>query len=339
MWNGWIESPSYQEGAMQEMVLATQQGVVVYERDGAGWREARRGLAGRNVTSVIAREGVILAGTRQGVFRSDDLGESWQEASQGLSIPYVRWLAYHPEVSDREFAGTEPAGIFVSEDGARSWRLCEEVPRLRDKYKWFLPYSPEAGCVRGFAFHGGRAYAAVEVGGLLVSDDSGGSWQLAAGSHGEPDMRERPGYIHPDVHSIEVHPSSAELLFAPTGGGFYKSGDGGRSWEPIYPDCYVRAVWLDPADPQHLVLGPADNVDANGRIEESRDGGRTWTKASTGLDLPWRRHMVERFASDGERLFAVLSNGEVWSAPLASLEWQRALPQESDANALTWMAG
>jgi photosystem II stability/assembly factor-like uncharacterized protein len=309
----------------------------VYEQAGDDWREARRGLQGRSITSIVAREGVILAGSRQGVFRSDDLGATWQEASRGLSIPYVRWLAYLPEISDREFAGTEPAGIFISEDGARSWRLCEEVTQLRDKHKWFLPYSPEAGCVRGFAFHGSRAYAAVEVGGLLISDDAGGRWQLAAGSHGEPDMRARPGFIHPDVHSVEVHPSSAGLVFAPTGGGFYKSEDGGRSWEHIYPDCYVRAVWLDPADPQHLVLGPADNVDANGRIEESQDGGRTWKPASTGLDLPWRRHMVERFSSEGEQLFAVLSNGEVWAASLASLEWERALPEVSGANALTWM--
>ena len=173
---------------------------------------------------------------------------------------------------------------------------------------------------------------------MLVSDDSGGGWQLAAGSHGEPGFRARPGFIHPDVHSIEVHPSSADLVLAPTGGGFYRSEDGGNTWKNVYPDCYCRAVWPDPADREHMVLGPADSVDVNGRIEETCDGGRTWTSASSGLDLPWQRHMVERFASIGEQLFAVLSNGEVWSAPLASLEWQKVLPHVRGVNALTGMS-
>ena len=35
-------------------------------------------------TSIIAREGVILLGTRQGIWRSGDLGETWIEASDGL---------------------------------------------------------------------------------------------------------------------------------------------------------------------------------------------------------------------------------------------------------------
>ena len=52
--------------------------------------------------------------------RSDDLGKTWHHASDGLQPQYVRWLAYHPDISDCEFAGTEPADIFVSRDGAKT---------------------------------------------------------------------------------------------------------------------------------------------------------------------------------------------------------------------------
>lgn len=166
------------------LYLATSGGLAIAEGSGGDWRVVGRALEGDHATSVIAREGVILIGTRRGVFRSDDGGRTWDDASAGLAHRHVRWLAYHPDRSDLEFAGTEPATIFVSHDGARSWRQCEEVAALRDRLGWFLPYSPAAGCVRSFTLQGNRGYAAVEVGGLLRSDDGGETWALAVGSDG-----------------------------------------------------------------------------------------------------------------------------------------------------------
>ena len=246
-------------------------------------------------------------------------------------------MAYHPDVSDLEFAGTEPAEIFVSNNGGNSWRACPEVAQLRDRLGWSLPYSPEAGCVRGFAVRGSRVYAAVEVGGVLVSDDRGETWQLAEGSDGRPDLQGPPEpFVYPDVHSLEVHPSSSDLVYAPTGGGFYRSKDGGKSWK-LYYDCYCRAVWVDPQDPDHMILGPADGVDRNGRIEETRDGGETWSMASNGLQVPWRRGMVERFFPSDNELFAILSNGQVFSASLSALEWKRLLPEITNVNTIAFM--
>lgn len=309
------------------LFLATEDGVVVCQREDEQWRETRRGLEGQLVTSVIAREGVALVGTTEGVYRSDDQGASWQEASAGLAVRYIRWLAFHPDVSDFEFAGTEPAAIFISRDGGENWRGCPEVMEMRDQNRWSLPYSPEAGCVRGFAFNGQRGYAAVEDGGVLVSDDGGEHWRLAAGSRGRADHRPATGFIHSDVHSIEAHPSSPELVFAPTGGGLYRSVDGGASWTPILPYSYCRAVWVDPRDPNHLVSGPAEGVDTNGRIEMTWNGGASWQQANTGLNTPWRHAMVERFLPIGGELLAVLSDGKLLSTPLQTLEWRQILPE------------
>jgi hypothetical protein len=323
---------------MNRLILASEQGVVICERDGDAWSESARGLRDQHATSVIAREGVILVGTENGIFRSEDEGKTWEEVSSGLTSRHVRWMAYHPDVSDLEFAGTEPANIFVSHHGGDSWRSCPEVAQLRDQFGWSLPYSPEAGCVRGFAFHGKRVYAAVEVGGVLVSDDGGETWQLAEGSDGKPNLAGPPEpFIYPDVHSLEVHPSSPDLIYAPTGGGFYRSNDGGKTWKLFY-DCYCRAVWVDPQNPDHMILGPADGVDRNGRIEESRDGGETWSRASNGLQVPWRRGMVERFFQADEELFAVLSNGQLLDASLNGLQWSYVLPNINDVNAITGIA-
>lgn len=319
------------------LLVATNRSLVTACLTGGEWHVAGRALEGQDVTSVIAREGVILAGTREGIFRSMDGGASWENASSGLHLPHVRWLSYHPQISDRELAGTEPAGVFLSGDGGDSWIACAEVEALRDKHRWFLPYSPEAGCVRGFAIHGERAYAAVEVGGVLRSDDGGYTWRLAAGSSGEPTFDVPPApFVFADVHSIETHPASPNLVYAATAEGLYRSADGGDTWTVSHAGSYCRALWVDPADPGHIILGPADSVRyKNGRIEETRDGGTTWSPASEGLDLPWPDRMVERFAALGEWLLATTSDGRLYAAPTASLHWSRMLPEVSGINAVT----
>ncbi|HUT20980.1 MAG TPA: hypothetical protein VM366_17645, partial [Anaerolineae bacterium] len=174
------------------LYLATSHGLAIAEwRDGA-WQVAQRALPGQVVTSVTACEGLVLAGTAEGIYRSDDNGATWREANGDLTIRHVRWLARPDPCLAFVLAGTEPAGIFTSRDGGERWIPCPEVEELRDAHGWRLPYSPEAGCVRGFAIYGAsaygaRVYAAVEVGGVLVSADSGETWQLVPGSDGNPD--------------------------------------------------------------------------------------------------------------------------------------------------------
>ena len=313
------------------LYMATTNGVLIARRGSAGWQKIEGSLTGHVVTSVAACKRFILVGTQDGIWRSVDGGQNWKEASTHLSNRHVRWLACSSESGTVALAGTEPAAIFVSRDNADTWTACPEVENLRDESGWFLPYSPEAGCVRGFSFFGfgaerARVFAAVEVGGVLISNNSGNTWQLVEGSDGNPEMNSALGkLIHPDVHSISVHPASPDLVTAPTGGGLYRSSNCGRTWNCLYP-CYCRAVWVDPNDPNHIIFGPADSVSKNGRIEASHDGGQTWNSASKGLDLPWPQHMVERFCQSKEELLAVLSNGELWSTGLEAIEWHHILP-------------
>jgi photosystem II stability/assembly factor-like uncharacterized protein len=318
-----------------ELYLATRTGLVTAVADGSHWHIKQHRLQGQEVTSVMAREGVILVGTRDGIYCSEDGGVTWVEKSEGLTERYVRWLAYHPDISDFELAGTEPAGIFVSRNGGDSWRECTEVSDLRRQYQWWLPYSPGAGCVRGFSFHGQRAYAAVEVGAALRSDDGGEQWRLVDGADGRPVFGTPPAhFVHPDVHSIEVHPASPDLVFAPTGGGFYHSADGGQTWRTINDCLYVRAVWLDVAAVTHLILGASDGPGGqNGRIEVTTDGGQSWQQVAGR----WSDNMVERFQQIGHNLWAVMANGDLLLTGLDKLDWQPVLADVAGVNDITVM--
>jgi photosystem II stability/assembly factor-like uncharacterized protein len=321
------------------LLLATAVGVVIAVQAGDRWQTAAGALSGTALTSIAAVGAVVVVGDANGIWRSADGGRTWQRASLAGPPARVRWLS---RVGDEPtlLAGTEPAGILVSRDGGAQWTPSPEVAALRDHHGWFLPYSPEAGCIRAFAAAppvGSRAqriYGAAEVGGVLVSDDDGASWRLADGSDGSPRMdRDLGRRIHPDVHDLAVFPNAARRLAAATGGGLYVSADGGGTWTRRHGG-YVRSVWIDPEDPDRIVIGPAGGVSRNGRIEVSTDGGASWHPWTDGTDAPWPRHMVDRFSTAGACLLAVLSNGELWSAPASGGSWRRILPDVADIRAV-----
>lgn len=314
------------------LYVATQDGVSIQKSDGDGWTCQARKLPGLDVTCISSIGDSIVAGTPNGIYRSDNGGQSWVESSEGLSLPHLRWISHRPTNAETVLAGTEPAGIFLSRDGGRSWLERAEVGEFRDRGEWYLPYSPEAGCIRDFGFHGNRVYAAVEVGGLLVSEDAGMSWRLVNGCTGTPETPEMPGQIHPDVHTIHVHPSSPNMLLACCGGGLYRSENGGDRWEQLY-SCYCRAAWWNPDDPNHIIFGPADGVSENGRIELTHDGGSTWTPASRDLSTPWPRRMLERVLVRSDNLFGILSDGTMLQSKRDSLEWHIIMGDEPPINA------
>jgi photosystem II stability/assembly factor-like uncharacterized protein len=306
-----------------KIIAASDQGIIFLKRTQGGWEEDDVQMENRQFTCITAeKSGSVLAGTRNGLFLSLDGGINWQDSNQGLSQLHLRSLAFHPDKPGFAYAGTEPAAIFISKDGGHNWQECLEVARLRDQHDWFLPYSPEAGCIRGFAFSGKDGFAAVEVGGMLASYDFGESWQL---TQDQNNLNPPSKNIHADVHRVYIHPKSKNTVLAPTGGGLYLSENGGQEWSKIHPN-YCRGAWSDPNYKNTIILGPADGPDKNGRIERTADGGKTWENANMGLDLPWNRTMVEHLIPVSDDLFAVLSNGRLIYASKRELSWQTLLP-------------
>jgi photosystem II stability/assembly factor-like uncharacterized protein len=107
---------------------------------------------------------------------------------------------------------------------------------------------------------------------VFRSDDGGGHWSL--------DGRVAPGHDHV-VTAIVVDPRAHDTLLASswelsgTGGGVWRSLDGGRNWESAGLEGHaVRALAEAPSNPDILVAGAVDGV------FRSLDAGRTWQRIS-----------------------------------------------------------
>ena len=64
----------------------------------------------------------IYAAGDSGLYRSDDAGETWQAAGAGLPKGGVVALALDPRQPQRLYAATPAGVLYLSEDGATSWR-------------------------------------------------------------------------------------------------------------------------------------------------------------------------------------------------------------------------
>lgn len=316
----------------RKLIAASDQGVITLERKNTHWQTASHRLQDQRFTSIaVSKAGAVLAGTRKGIYLSLDSGETWRESNTGLKETHIRSLAFHPDNPGFAYAGTEPAAIFYSKDGGHNWLECVNVPRYRDENNWFLPYSPEAGCIRGFSFSGETGYAAVEVGGMLESHDFGETWQLTQEKSGQTPIEND---IHADVHRVYIHQKSKNTVIAPTGGGLYLSEDGAEAWKLLNPS-YCRAAWSPSSNWDEIIFGPADGPDRNGRILRTTDGGKHWESIDAGLDTPWARTMVEHLIPVGEELFAILSNGRLIVSQKSDFNWDTVLPADNGIRSLS----
>ena len=101
-----------------------------------------------------------------------------------------------------------------------------------------------------------------ETGGVFRSVDRGSTWTRVNS------LNPRPFYYS----QVRVDPVDARLLYV-LGISFHVSSDGGASFESLRQRAVHsdhHALWLDPADPEHLILGN------DGGVYVSRDRARTF---------------------------------------------------------------
>lgn len=210
----------------------------------------------------------------------------WEEAGQIQGFMELSSLAAHPDDSAYLLAGMEPSALFRSEDGGCTWTEDSAIRGMSTEQQWSVPWSDALGHVRTIAIdpvHPVRIYLAIEVGGVVRTEDDGAHWENVHGG------------IHDDVHSVAVAPGLKGVVYAATRHGFGRSDDYGRTWRPINEfegQGYCRPLAVDPGNPNRVFTAAATTgpggfsrpgVGSECGIYRSDDGGLTWRHLTQGL--------------------------------------------------------
>lgn len=322
-------------------VLGTRKGVSVWERSGRDWQMVREAYRGVPFTHAMRdpRTGILWAAADHGhwgckLYRSMDMGENWQEVSgpkypagetypdsfpgdenptsKPATVSYI-WLIApgHPSQPNRLYLGTEPGGLFQSDNGGDTFELVrglwDHPTRL---HGWFGGGRDRPGLCSLIIDPRDSQHliAGISVGGVYESYDDGQSWQprnkglLACYL---PDPHAEVGH---DPHYITAAPSNPDVLWQQNHCGIFRSVDSGRNWSyisqeggpahfgfPIVADEQNEKIaWVVPAlsDEIRIAVGGALCVC------RTEDGGQSWQTLQQGLPTQNSYDVVFRHALD-----------------------------------------
>jgi photosystem II stability/assembly factor-like uncharacterized protein len=187
------------------MFVGTGEGLLKSEDGGRTFRST--GLRGTPVTRLDWPGPALVAATGRGVLVSMDAGDTFGGPGQGLPTGEVRAMAlssFYP-IDPVLFAGGGN-GVFLSGDGARTWKEAGLADHAVTDLAWMGPF----------------LYACTDRG-LYITQDMGKTWRLL--TDGLADAT--PARIF-----FPAAPDSSAEAFVATDRGIFRTPDGGRHWLP-----------------------------------------------------------------------------------------------------------
>ncbi len=226
------------------------------------------------------------------LFRTADGGRTWQElpglrsAKGQLWQPGAGGMCLHtilqdPTRPERIFIAISAAGVFRTDDGAKTWRPVNRG--LKSQFQLPDPEAEVGHCVHRIALHPSRPGVLFmqKHWDVMRSDDAGESWHEVSGNL--PSDFGFPVEVHAhEPDTIYVVPIKSDSEHFPPDGKLrvYRSRTGGNEWEALtkglpQKDCYVNvlrdAMAVDSLDPCGVYFGTT-----GGQVYASADSGDQW---------------------------------------------------------------
>ena len=351
------------------MFLGTRKGLVVYTQTPGGWRLESVHHVGNPVSYAVEdpRNGTWWAALDHGHWgqklqRSRDQGQSWEEvkapaypedAERGdgkpATLEYIWLIAPGPASQPgRLYLGTNPGGLFVSDDGGDTFTLCRGLWDHPSRTQWTGGGKDTPG-IHSLVIHPAgpdHLMVGVSCGGVFESRDGGLSWAPKTKGLLATFLPDPEAEIGHDPHLIVACPTRPEVLWQQNHCGVFRSVNGGERWAEVSagPPRFGFAVAVDEVNPDRAWLVPAvsderRNAASGGlSVSTTADGGVTWRELRDGLpqegcfDLVYRHSLDKRgptlaFASTTGNLYVSEDFGERWAllshtlAPVYSLRF------------------
>lgn len=230
----------------------------------------------------------------------------------------IRTIAIDPRDSRVIYVGAASGGIWKTIDGGTTWTTSfDTLTSLSACAIAFDPADPNTLLVgTGENFPTLNEVAAYMGDGIFRSTDAGATWHQT-GLRGVGGFS-AIGYHHTKPGVVYAGAMSSRQPI-PTGGGFYRSTDGGLNWTRTSPN-EIYCFSVDPRNNDHIIATSLTGVTT------SNDGGLTWQSASTGMSLSGAFGITVAFApSDGSRVYALVnyqgSAGRLYASTDGGATW------------------
>lgn len=213
---------------------------------------------------------VLVAGRTGGLFGSEDMGQTWARLLPDEVRVSTIALASEFRQTGLAAVGDATGRLFLSEDGARTWRMgyrFEGMGAIMD-----IAFAPS------FAVHR-IAFVATAQGGAYRTEDAGASWQPI--NDGLPDL---------NVTALELSPdflADRTVFLTTREEAMLRSTDAGNSWTKFHSGLHTLHGEYVPNNYRTIAVSPdyaRDGVVYLGAYEGffvSTDRGETWTESWT----------------------------------------------------------
>lgn len=216
---------------------------------------------------------------------------AWRNIGPAFTSGRIADIAIHPNDRNTWYVAVASGGVWKTENAGTTWKpIFDRQSVFATGCVTIDPNNPNRVWVGTGENNGGRHISFGD--GVYLSEDGGSTWK----NMGLKDSQH--------VGKIIVHPENSDVVMVAAQGplwnsggdrGFYRSEDGGKTWEktlgdeewtgvgdavidPRNPDVVYAATWQ-----RHRTVAAYFGGGENSGIHKSTDGGKTWTELTNGL--------------------------------------------------------